>query len=65
MLIDEFLPVYDVVERHQIAVNAPTERVYAAVRTFDLSDSRVIRWLFLLRGLPTLLLALGAIQPHA
>ena len=55
MLIDEFLPVYDVVERHQIDINAPVERVYPAVRTFDLSDSRVIRWLFLLRGLPNLL----------
>jgi len=52
MLIDEFLPVYDMVERHQIDINAPVERVYTAVRTFDLSDSRVIRWLFLLRGLP-------------
>ena len=55
MMIDEFLPVYDVVERHQISINAPVERVYTAVRTFDLSDLRVIRWLFLLRGLPALL----------
>ena len=55
MLIDEILPVYDVVERHQIDINAPAERVYTAVRTIDLSDSRVIRWLLLLRGLPALL----------
>ena len=57
MLIDEFLPVYDVVERHQIDVHAPVEPVYAAVRTLDLSDSTMIRWLFRLRGLPALLIS--------
>ena len=54
MLIDELLPTYDVVERHQIGIHAPLERVYDAVRDLDLSCSRAIRWLFLLRGLPAL-----------
>ena len=54
MLIDEFLPAYDVVESHQINIHAPMESVYAAVRTLDLSESRIIRWLFVLRGLAEL-----------
>ena len=54
MLIDEFLPDHDVVERHQIGIRAPVERVYDAVRALDLSRSRTIRWLFLLRELPAL-----------
>ena len=54
MLIDELLPDYDVVERHQLDVRAPAERVYDAVRALDLSRSRTIRWLFLLRELQAL-----------
>jgi len=57
MLIDEFLPVYDAVERHQIDISAPVEPVYDTVRSLDLSDSTVIRWLFWLRGLPALRLS--------
>ena len=54
-LIDEFLPVYDVVERHQIDIHAPVEPTYAAVRALDMGTSTRIRWLFILRGLPALL----------
>ena len=54
MLIDELLPAYDVSEYHQIGIHAPLERVYDAVCALDLSCSRVIRWLFLLRELPLL-----------
>jgi hypothetical protein len=54
MLIDEFLPVYDAVERHQIDIHQPAERVYAALRQLDLSGSKLVRWLFRLRGLPAL-----------
>ena len=38
MLIDEFLPVYDASERHQIDIHAPVERVYAAVHSLHLGD---------------------------
>lgn len=55
MLIDEFLPEFHAVERHEISVAAPIERVFGAARSLDLSESRVIRWLFALRGLPQLL----------
>jgi hypothetical protein len=55
MLVDEFLPVHDFVERHHLDILASPERVYAAVRTLNMSNSTIIRWLFLLRGLPTFL----------
>jgi hypothetical protein len=52
MLIDEFLPIYDVRERHRIMVQAPAERVYGAIRTLDISEAHLTRLLFRLRGLP-------------
>lgn len=54
-LIDEYLPEYDVVERHRTAIRASRERVYEAVRELDMTRSPVIRGLFALRGLPALL----------
>jgi hypothetical protein len=53
MLLDELLPVYDVVERHARAIAAPPERVYTAVRAIDFGASPVIRGLLLLRSLGT------------
>ncbi len=51
MLIDDFLPTYDVAARYSIEVEAPIERVYAAVRGVDLGQSSITRWLLVLRGL--------------
>ncbi len=51
MLIDDFLPDWDVRERHCTKVHAPPQRVYAAVRQLDLSDARLSMLLFRLRGL--------------
>lgn len=52
MLIDECLPVWDMRERHRITIQAPVERVYAVVRALDISEARLTRALFRLRGLP-------------
>lgn len=60
MLIDEFLPAYDVHEHHEIDIAASAERVYDAARTLDLSRSWLIRTLFFLRGLPALFSSRGA-----
>jgi hypothetical protein len=54
MLIDEFLPVYDAVERHQIDIHSSVGQIYAAARRLDLSSSKLVHWLFRLRGLPAL-----------
>jgi hypothetical protein len=55
MLIDDYLPTYDVTERHHIDIKASPPEVYTAVRNLELRGSRLIRWLFLWRGLPALL----------
>jgi hypothetical protein len=52
MLIDDFLPGYDVRERHRIKVHAPVERVYDAVRRLDISQTKLTMLLFRLRGIP-------------
>jgi hypothetical protein len=49
---DEFLPVYHFSEVHSIRINADRSKISAAISTFDYRESRVIRFLFLLRGLP-------------
>lgn len=45
-LLDRFLPQYDIVERHQIHVEAPAAVVYAAARDLDLRESIVARAIF-------------------
>jgi hypothetical protein len=52
MLLDEFLPAYDVVSRYGIDVAASAERTFAAAREVDLGESRLVRTLFTLRELP-------------
>jgi hypothetical protein len=51
MLIDEFLPEYDFVETHSIAINASAEQVYAVAIEVDFSESFIVRWLLRLRGM--------------
>lgn len=52
MLIDDFLPMYDVRERHQTRVHAPVDKVYAAARRLDISRAKLSMLLFRLRGIP-------------
>jgi hypothetical protein len=54
MLIDDFMPRWEVTERHSTLVRAPMERVWTAVRTLDLGRSPVVRALFALRSIPGL-----------
>ena len=52
MLIDDFLPTYDVRERHQTRVRAPLDKVYSAVQELDLREAKLSMLLFRLRGMP-------------
>jgi hypothetical protein len=61
VLIDRFLPKYDVVEHHERTVHAPVETTYRAVRELDLARSPVVLALLLVRGLPHLFT--GAVKP--
>lgn len=49
---DEFLPAYHFSERHSITIDAERYTISEAMNSFDFSESRVIRFLFFLRGLP-------------
>jgi hypothetical protein len=55
MLIDDFLPAYDENEYHQVEIDAPPERAYQALLNLNLSDSKLVRLLLALRGMPALL----------
>jgi hypothetical protein len=59
--LDALLPHYHVRTTHTVAVSASADRVYTALRTLDLSRSRIIRALFKLRGMPPMTLRAGGI----
>jgi len=52
-LIDKYLPKYTFNEFHEIVVNSPIENVYYVAKDVDLSKSKIITFLFKIRGLPT------------
>ena len=52
-LIEKYLPKYTFREDHHTEVNSTVEQVYECSKDFDLSQSRVTRLLFKIRGLPT------------
>ncbi len=62
MLIDTFLPLYDVKKKHNILINASKEAVYQSVCHLDLNGSSLIRLLFKLRGLSSKALTLDALE---
>ena len=61
MLIDEHLPRYDVVERHQVVVAATPRRVYSSARALDTGHLPFTAALLAVRGIPHLLT--GSVRP--
>jgi hypothetical protein len=55
VLIDDFMPTFDVIERHHTMVQAPADRTYDAARRVDLARSRLVRAMFAARGIPLLI----------
>jgi hypothetical protein len=45
-LLDEFIPTYEVVERHHVRVAAPAAIALAAACDMDLAQSAIIRGIF-------------------
>lgn len=64
MLLDRFLPIYDVRARYQALFPAPPERVYPLVLDLDWSLSPLVRWLVLLRGLGSAKIKLTQANPQ-
>ncbi len=52
MPLDDWLPSFDVSERHETAVDAPPASVYASMRSVNPAASGSVRFLFAVRGLP-------------
>ncbi|MBF0549084.1 MAG: hypothetical protein HQK60_00985 [Deltaproteobacteria bacterium] len=52
MIIDQFLPDYDVSASYHISVQAPIDTVYSVARSLNMRESWIVRWLFKLRRLP-------------
>jgi len=63
MLLDCYLPQYDVTEAHAVVVDADTDLTWQAVRRSDLSRSAVTRVLLELRSLPNRLQRVLKRQP--
>jgi hypothetical protein len=45
-LFDRFMPTFDIVERHHVAVKAPADVTLSAARRMDLASSAVVRAIF-------------------
>lgn len=54
MVIDEFMPLYDVSKRYSMTISASVDTVYSALKIANINDSPIIRVLFFLRGLPAI-----------
>ncbi len=52
LLINKYLSHYHFNEIHSIQVNSTLEECYNATMTLDLNKSKIIRFVFKLRGLP-------------
>ena len=52
MLLDDFMPEFEFREKHETSIDAPAEKVFAAIRTFDTCESAILRWLCRLHRLP-------------
>ena len=54
-LLDRFLPLPEVDECHRIRVGAPAAATFAVARQLDIRRSPIVRGIFLLRTLPSIL----------
>ncbi len=62
MLINKFLPDFDVQSGHGILINAPAASVYHNVCHLNMDASPIIRVLFRLRGMPASALSLEGLE---
>jgi len=63
-LLDQFMPVYDVVDRHSVRVNAPAAATLAAGCDMDLQASAVVRVIIRARELLLGATPVGRVRPR-
>ena len=61
MIINEFMPSYDVRELHWRVMRGRPADIYSTIRNADLGSSWLIRWLFKVRGLPASALSIDGL----
>ena len=52
LLLNQYLTPFDFHEIHHLFIPAPAREIYPQIQRMDLNDSRVVRSLFRLRGIP-------------
>lgn len=62
MLQEKYLPNAHFEEVHTIVINTAPERVWRIISNLDFSHSRLIRFLFALRGMPARMMTLEQLQ---
>jgi hypothetical protein len=65
MLIEQYLPTFDVRDYHELRVAAPADTAYAVLRSLDLTRSWIVQALFAIRSLPGRLRRLPSSPPPA
>lgn len=58
MLQNKYLPTFHFAEKHQINIHSSPQKISFNLTRLDLSQSRLIRFLFFLRGLPLTMMTL-------
>jgi hypothetical protein len=54
-LLETWMPRWDVADRHDVTVDAPAERAFAAARRVDFAASPIVRTLLAIRTLPSII----------
>src|SRR5688572_29900841 len=62
MLQNKYLPVFHFAEKHSIVIHAPREKVFSLVDNLEFRQSRIIRLLFWLRGMPSSMMSLKGLS---
>ncbi len=52
MLINKYLEKFDFTEYHEITIEAAPDKIYTIIKELDFTKSRIVNFLFRLRGLP-------------
>lgn len=62
MLRDKYLPQYHFNEIHAIHIAASPDKIFPCLERMDFSSSRLIRFLFLIRGMPSRMMSMEGIN---
>jgi len=62
MLIEKYMPEYHFAEKHSILIKQSPQHIWPIIDQMDMSGSRIIRFLFALRGMPARMTSLEGLS---